>query len=708
MSKRTRHNGKKNVPNKDDSDSGVSSESSDAFLTKAAVSVVVSKEDDSDSGVSSESSDAFQTEAAVSVVVPVAMQRPPTLKELASLKTPVGRFLVYLAVPGSNQAAIDLVPFVVIAQIRQVRRHGTKMYYDMLNLSCDQEQAHLMTITDGHWDLTKADEWRKIGFPDDKANWVDVGVNLVICVLPMITCRFLLVTGGMLPSGTSSLIVSLLSASTHVHAKSFVESGNRERRLRPLRPFHTKTFEELLKTEIYSDSPPIFPCGVRHCASMFRWKRHANLHMHTVHALSPDDASLYRFGRFLYPCRFKILGEDPCEFRNFKFFATANEHMRSSHGLQSDDTRLYSKVLHRRTTLEDQASRNQSKFKWKSMRQSREEMVSRECAMGHNPCPKRLSCGKQHKHSENKANAESLRLIKSDSEDRLLQDHQIYLAFHKTASASSISSTDNVTFSSAPSSASRSSWTNLTTSASSSSSTDSKIASASSTSDISSTRLICQPRPKLLKRGRDVRPGHATGKASDRSDITSGEETDDVEFPEGATMHARATLYHPLTIPFALPPSTYGDGPLPGQTVFFHTPNNTKKLADRSWMGMCCGEMTDVDVHGYKGQGCLIRWFDRHRTCRSYELRADTIWADGKEPQLLANMRVWGNFLRYNQETHSFELRDNRSDHFNFLTNCWSASNSSSTDTETASWASSSSTIRYFNSEAISSASICD
>jgi hypothetical protein len=316
----------------------------------------------------SETSDGFQTNAAVSVVAPAAMQRPPTTMELTD-QSHVGKFVVYLAVPGINQASTDINPFVVLARIGEIQGEGADLYYGVYDFACDQAQNHLKTITDGSWDVpprvSKSVEcmsWRRI----------NVGVNLVVCILPRNSGR-IIGSGGVLPSGTSSLIVSLLRASTHAHAVSFMESEHRERpptstMPRPLhRPDPGRTRVQRLQQEKLLGRYPcraMWPCEIpcydrgllaetcprtiraESCprARGFHGRMQANIHMQICHGLLHDDARLYYQGGWSYTCRFKVPGEDPCEFRSFKYVFNANEHMQTSHGLLSDDARLYAEV----------------------------------------------------------------------------------------------------------------------------------------------------------------------------------------------------------------------------------------------------------------------------------------------------------------------------------------------------------------------------
>ena len=338
-----------------------------------------SDESNCSSDETSESSTGFETEAAVSVVAPAAMQRPPTRKELDN-DDHIGKFMVYLTVPESNQASSNFIPSVVLAQIRGIRRDDAKLSYNVFDFSCNQDQAHLLTITDGHWDVartkgrggwnqdqtqnycTRSRETKKfyaltkeqraiMGRPkcwdasprtllEDKLKWINVEVNLVVCVLPRVTSRIIVSHGGYILSGTSSLIVSLLRASTHAHAVSFVESGKHERR----KLTSNNIVEE--KQKIFTNGPPRFPCGVTSCPAVFRYTYQANQHMQYHHALGPDDSLLIRRmpnsrvkGKF--PCRFLVPGSDPCEFRSFKLKTSANQHMQTSHGLLSGDNRLY-------------------------------------------------------------------------------------------------------------------------------------------------------------------------------------------------------------------------------------------------------------------------------------------------------------------------------------------------------------------------------
>jgi hypothetical protein len=339
-----------------------------------------SDESNYSSDETSESSTGFETEAAVSVVAPAAMQRPPTRKELDN-DGHIGKFMVYLTVPESNPASSNSIPSVVLAEIKGIRRDDAKLSYNVFDFSCNQDQAHLLTITDGHWDVARThgrgrwnldparnyctearatkkyfaatkeqraimgrpkcwDERRPVKLPEDKPNWIDVVVNLVVCILPRVTSGIIISHGGYMLSGTSSLIESLLRASTHAHAVAFVESGKRERR-----KLTSNTIVEE-KQKIFTDGPPRFPCGVKSCPAVFRWTYQANEHMQYHHALGPDDPLLIRkapnsrvCGK--YPCRFVIPGEDPCEFRSFKKKTSANQHMQTSHGLLSGDNHLY-------------------------------------------------------------------------------------------------------------------------------------------------------------------------------------------------------------------------------------------------------------------------------------------------------------------------------------------------------------------------------
>jgi hypothetical protein len=331
---------------------------------------------DETSDETSEESTGFESEAAVSVVAPAAMQRPPTREELAN-SNHADKFLVYLAVnnPGSSKP----IPFIVLAQIKKIRRVHSQLFCDVIDFSCNQDQAHLLTIIDGQWDVARTlgrGDWnqdpernycsfkkhnrgfyaltkeqqavapRRPQYPKDlpvKLNCIDVGVNLVICILPRATSQIIISHGGYILSGTSSLIVSLLRASEHPHAVSFVESGKHERS----KLVSNTVFEE--KQKYFSDGAPKYPCGIKSCPAVLRWRHIANRHMQLHHALGPADPLLvgrspknrgHMYG-CTYPCRVIIPGEDPCEFRAFKLFATANRHMKTSHGLLSGDDRLY-------------------------------------------------------------------------------------------------------------------------------------------------------------------------------------------------------------------------------------------------------------------------------------------------------------------------------------------------------------------------------
>jgi hypothetical protein len=323
-----------------------------------------------DSDFSSESSSGFQTNAAVSVVAPAAMQRPPTTMEMDNSRNQ-GKYVVYLAVPGSNQAATDTLPFVVLANIMQIWREGADLYFGVYDFACDQAQNYLKTITDGSWDVPQPN-YLRLNPTGERLSWreINVGVNLVVCILPR-KSGGIIDTGGVLPSGTSSLIVSLLRASTHAHAVSFMESEHRERpptstTPRVLREPALGRYESRRRAQnkLLGAFPcrAMWPCEIpcydrgllaETCARTivaescprargFRGKYQANLHMLLCHGLSPDDPRFYvGCGHKYYPCKFKVPGEDPCEFRNFKYSFNSNEHMQTSHGLLSDDARLY-------------------------------------------------------------------------------------------------------------------------------------------------------------------------------------------------------------------------------------------------------------------------------------------------------------------------------------------------------------------------------
>jgi hypothetical protein len=255
------------------------------------------------------------------------MQRPPTLEELDD-ENHIGALCVYL------RAFPDESPVVVLASIINIQRDDGKLYYATDDFDCTQDQTHVSTIRHGRWSA------REIRMAGAAPNWLDVQFNLVVCILPRGSSSLIL-TSGVFLSGTSRLMLSILAASTHAHAVSFMQSGNRERHTIRYSDSRVKPLPPMGKHPCRFMCPGEIPCAFRH----FRFATGSNQHMQINHGLWPDDDRLYLAGLFrYYPCRFRISGEDPCEFRSFKFVVNANAHMQQSHGLLHDDDRLYLQV----------------------------------------------------------------------------------------------------------------------------------------------------------------------------------------------------------------------------------------------------------------------------------------------------------------------------------------------------------------------------
>ena len=218
------------------------------------------------------------------------------------------------------------------------------------DFSCDQDQGHLDCITKDRWNVTTSAE-------QPEQNWLLLGKNLVICILPRVTCKIINSSGGFLLSGTRSLIVSLLRASEHEQAISFMKNSNEFSNLpaprlevkESLEPEPEKKGGHKRKRRRNSHNVKckVMVTSEQLCGLKFDTRGAANRHMQIDHALWPEDTRLYTFFGVLYPCRFKLSGEDPCEFRRFRFLTSANDHMQSSHGVPCNDDRLYSISQHR-------------------------------------------------------------------------------------------------------------------------------------------------------------------------------------------------------------------------------------------------------------------------------------------------------------------------------------------------------------------------
>ena len=100
---------------------------------------------------------------------------PPRNEELCEPAN-IGKYVLYLAVVGEDQAA-DEKAFLVVGKITDVVKENGSLFLNVVDLICDKDQFHPLTLQDGCWRVPL-----KRNAIDSTENWINTDVSFVVCI----------------------------------------------------------------------------------------------------------------------------------------------------------------------------------------------------------------------------------------------------------------------------------------------------------------------------------------------------------------------------------------------------------------------------------------------------------------------------------------------------------------------------------------------